>query len=244
MEMLIERGDVVGSILTGKGAHQLNDRDTSFCERAEWLIKCAEASRRIRPIVEKRWKIPIRFDPQSRLTQWAVAQKLDLSETNVHFERDFASCMPDFAPSRGNQMETEAKLDSERDLARCVWDVVLSRSNRKGQLRLQLFQRWHAISKMQEALQREEELKWILQEARKAELPDDILKDIESKLRESQEKLQKDRFCTSRGLWQAKTDAGICSWSSQILPDGTWGCRLFQLWPVWAPGWRLEGIRV
>ena len=167
--MLIERSDIVGSILTEKGADQLNDRDTRFCERAEWLLRCADASRCIRPIVVKRWKIPIRFDPQSQLAQWAVERELDLSETNLHFERDFASCIEDFAPSKGN---------------------------RKGHLRLQLFQRWHRASDIQVALQREEELKWILQEARKAELLDDILKQMESKLKESQKKLQEDRWCS------------------------------------------------
>ena len=115
--------------------------------------------------MDKRWKIPIRFDPQSRLAQWAVAQELDLSETNLDFERDFASCIRDFAPSKGN---------------------------RKGHLRLQLFQRWHRASDIQVALQREEELKWILQEARQAELPDDLLNGVESKLKECKEELQKD----------------------------------------------------
>ena len=166
--MLIERSDIVGSILIGKGAHQPKDCDLRFCERVEWLIKCAKASRRIRPIVDKRWKIPIRFDPQSQLAQWAVERELDLSETNLDFERDFASCIQDFAPSKGN---------------------------RKGHLRLQLFQRWHRASDIQVALQREEELKWMLQEARKAELPVDILKDIDSKLRESQVELQEAGWC-------------------------------------------------
>ena len=176
MQILIERSDIVGSILTGKGAHQPKDCDLRFCERVEWLIKCAEASRRIRPIVDKRWKIPIRFDPQSRLTQWAVAQELDLSETNVDFERDFASCIQDF----------------ERDFARCVQDVVLSSDNRKGQLRLQLFKRWHCASGIQAASQREEELKWILQEATAAKLPHDLLNDVELMLKQCQEKRQKD----------------------------------------------------
>ena len=119
--------------------------------------------------MDKRWKMPIRFDPQSQLAQWAVERELDLSETNLDFERDFASCIQDFAPSKGN---------------------------RKGHLRLQLFQRWHRASDIQVALQREEELKWILQEARKAELLDDILKQMISKLKESQKKLQEDRWCS------------------------------------------------
>ena len=122
-------------------------------------------SERIKPIVS-RWKIPIRFDPQSLIVQKAVEWRLD-----VESEEGFARCLG--------------------DVAAIYTSIGVTAGNIKGQVRLQRFTRFHSAFDIDAPRQRWEELSWIAEEARKAELPADLLEEVQTKLRREEENLKK-----------------------------------------------------
>ena len=166
-QFLIHRGELVGAALFGRRGEGLSGcDDKTFRERVDRLIACVAISERIKPIVS-RWKIPIRFDPQSLIVQKAVEWRLD-----VESEEGFARCLREVAATN-------------------IGDIGVTAGNIKGQDRLQVFTKFHSAFGIDSPRQRWEELSWIAEEARKAELPADLLEELQTKLRREEENLKK-----------------------------------------------------
>ena len=159
---------MVGSaLLSGSRAEGLSGcDDVAFCERVDRLIDCFALSKEIKKIVT-RWKIPIRFDPQSLIVWKAVEWGFD-----VKSERGFARCLRDVAGI----------------------SIGVTAGNSKGHLLLQVFTRWHSVHDIATSGQRLEELRWIRGEACKAKLPQDLLQEVQAEIDE-EEKLQKAGGC-------------------------------------------------
>ena len=151
---MIDRGAIVESALTGNKDERLRACDEEFVKRVEWLVSCCTASERIEPIIS-RWKISVRFDPQSLLVAWAVDHGVDLES-----EEELARCLPEIAEQKGPE-------------------IGVTEWNQQGKTRLEIFKRWYRVPDIVDATQRERELQWISTEAKKAGLSLDLLGKIE-----------------------------------------------------------------
>ena len=151
---MIDRGAIVESALTGNKDERLRACDEEFVKRVEWLVSCCTASERIEPIIS-RWKIPVRFDPQSLLVAWAVDHGVDLES-----EEELARCLPEIAEQKGPE-------------------IGVTEWNQQGKTRLEIFKRWYRVPDIVDATQRERELQWISTEAKKAGLSLDLLGKIQ-----------------------------------------------------------------
>ncbi|CAE7246864.1 VAC8 [Symbiodinium sp. CCMP2592] len=154
-KLLIDHGDLVGSALNGESKDRLSGCD-HLKERVDRLLSCCAVSKRIGPIIN-RWKIPIRFDPQSLLVAWALDQRVDLES-----EEELARCLPEIAEHKGRE-------------------IGLTEWNQEGKTRLAIFKRWYRVPDIQDASQKERELQEILTEAKKAGLSLDLLERIQKK---------------------------------------------------------------
>ena len=154
---------MVGSALAGIRDERLEQCERPFRERVDWLACCRKASEHLQPILT-RWKIPVRFDPQSLLVRWAVDQKVDLTS-----EPTLAKCLPELAETK------------EQAIGLTEW-------NEQGKTRFQLFKRWYSVSDILDASQRLTELQGIFKEAKKAELEEKLLQEVEAKLHEEAER--------------------------------------------------------
>ncbi|CAE7246880.1 VAC8 [Symbiodinium sp. CCMP2592] len=154
---------MVGSALAGDEAELGDERlaqcDLPFRERVDWLASCRKASEHLQPILT-RWKIPVRFDPQSLLVRWAVDQGVDLTS-----EPMLAKCLPELAETK------------EQAIGLTAW-------NEQGKNRFQLFKRWYSVPAIADSSQRLTELQGILKEAKKAELEEKLLEEVEARLHE------------------------------------------------------------
>ncbi|CAE7354175.1 PUB13, partial [Symbiodinium necroappetens] len=153
-QLLLDRGAIVESALAGKKDERLRACDEPFVQRVDWLVSCCAVSKQIGPIIN-RWKIPVRFDPQSPLVAWAVDQRVDLES-----EEELARCLPEIAEQKGQE-------------------IGLTEWNQDGNIRLSIFKRWYCVPDIADASQRERELQWISTEAKKAGLSFDLLEKIQ-----------------------------------------------------------------
>ncbi|CAE7738163.1 PUB2, partial [Symbiodinium necroappetens] len=92
--------------------------------------------------------------------EWAVDQEVDLTS-----EPTLAKCLPELAETR------------EQAIGLTAW-------NEQGKTRFQLFKRWYSVSAISDASQRLTELQGIFKEAKKAELEEKLLEEVEAKLHE------------------------------------------------------------
>ena len=157
-QLLLDRGAIVESALAGTRDERLRacDKpcDEPFVQRVDWLVSCCAVSKQVGPIIN-RWKIPVRFDPQSPLVAWAVDQCVDLES-----EEELARCLPEIAEQKGQE-------------------IGLTEWNQDGKTRLAIFKRWYRVPDIADASQRERELQWISTEANKVGLSFDLLEKIQ-----------------------------------------------------------------